>query len=615
MQKSDFLQKPAELAQSTQGSIEKLWKMGTEVSKLCAPLTSIFSSFFAVLFSAILQESEFSKAIYDLTLSRFNLLFPYDLSMERNIRPETEYFPTETVRPIISFLLDFSVARGFVPKLVAPSAQPQSKPMLFSPETALLEPETSEVFKKPTEETPNKSMFHLIADLQNGLESKLARSMKSVSSAFVERERQTIPLTSFAALVKPGLPLLTGPEGVASYRFAVLSEKETLDADLPSHPETEGFRSVPSGKKTTTEVAPVELTSGARIRAGVPTAVRNATELPVIISEREAPFLKLSTILSRVLSSGAAATFASSSRLSFDYPVTTSETSPPTPPLQGRVDLIPEEVPLPLASPIYGESELLRNTRVSLSAVAVAASRAERLINGTLTQPVSVTGVPQTHDIVAIEQGFGTAKFKEGVKHAGAEDFGLPSNLTSIVASYVRTNPVLFAKAGIGENYGKSFEAGSNPSSQHATTSETWKDKESYGLPIMLALAARSKNLIMPRLQHKLADFIGETQIAQSTNVGGIIGLSNSMPVRATMLGELATGATSSYAIENYVSRAPQAPSPEYRPRPVTPIIENALHLTLSEETLEDDLRDLERKINRILSEQLSRYYGSSRIQ
>jgi hypothetical protein len=36
--------------------------------------------------------------------------------------------------------------------------------------------------------------------------------------------------------------------------------------------------------------------------------------------------------------------------------------------------------------------------------------------------------------------------------------------------------------------------------------------------------------------------------------------------------------------------------------------------VTLSAETAEEDLRELERKISRILSEQIGRYYGSSKF-
>ena len=57
MEKVDFIQKPVELAQSSQCFIESLWEIVTEVSKLYAPLTSIFSYFFGFLVSTISYQS------------------------------------------------------------------------------------------------------------------------------------------------------------------------------------------------------------------------------------------------------------------------------------------------------------------------------------------------------------------------------------------------------------------------------------------------------------------------------------------------------------------------------------------------------------------------------
>jgi hypothetical protein len=51
------------------------------------------------------------------------------------------------------------------------------------------------------------------------------------------------------------------------------------------------------------------------------------------------------------------------------------------------------------------------------------------------------------------------------------------------------------------------------------------------------------------------------------------------------------------------------------KPLSAAPVIKNNLNFE-PDETLEEeeDLRDLERKIRKILSEQISRYYGSSMI-
>jgi hypothetical protein len=64
------------------------------------------------------------------------------------------------------------------------------------------------------------------------------------------------------------------------------------------------------------------------------------------------------------------------------------------------------------------------------------------------------------------------------------------------------------------------------------------------------------------------------------------------------------------YPIEPSIRRAPPVSPPAARTSPEIPAFDE----TEPDEAAEEDLRDLERKISRILSEQLSRYYGTSRM-
>jgi hypothetical protein len=85
-------------------------------------------------------------------------------------------------------------------------------------------------------------------------------------------------------------------------------------------------------------------------------------------------------------------------------------------------------------------------------------------------------------------------------------------------------------------------------------------------------------------------------------------------PIRTALLGELSTGFTAPHAIEvnppigSFVSRQPfgkGSTGSESR---------DTINVNVFADTAEEDLRDLERKISRILSEQISRYYGSSKV-
>jgi hypothetical protein len=58
-------------------------------------------------------------------------------------------------------------------------------------------------------------------------------------------------------------------------------------------------------------------------------------------------------------------------------------------------------------------------------------------------------------------------------------------------------------------------------------------------------------------------------------------------------------------------------PAPLIQPklRTLTPEVPRTLNVTVSGETPEDDLRVLERKISKILSDQVRRYYGTARLE
>jgi hypothetical protein len=205
------------------------------------------------------------------------------------------------------------------------------------------------------------------------------------------------------------------------------------------------------------------------------------------------------------------------------------------------------------------------------------------------------------------------ARHEAGVRDYAVEAFRLPSIVTSLAASYVRAYPLLFAEPAVSEIYKTSFEVGSIYAEQPTTPSEILEQKKFHRLPIMLALAG-AESLITQRLQHELTEFAKEAQIVRSKYGEALAELGTAGPIRTTMLGELASGLTFPYTIEPYTSSAPPVSLPPRRPSPISSPIQDTINLTISAETAEEDLRDLERKISRILSEQISRYYGSSRI-
>jgi hypothetical protein len=200
-----------------------------------------------------------------------------------------------------------------------------------------------------------------------------------------------------------------------------------------------------------------------------------------------------------------------------------------------------------------------------------------------------------------------------GLEHPGVDTFRLPAIMSSLVAAYNQRYSLPFAEPAIAETYGAPFEMERVSPEESTALGEMPEEKKYSRLPAVIALAA-AESLIAQRLQHEFTAFVKEMQVARSTYGETLAELGAAGPVRTTKLGELAATPVFPSTIEPYVPRAPSRPPPSARTMPVTSPIQNVVNLTVSAESTEEDLRDLERKISRILSEQISRYYGSTRI-
>ncbi len=608
MEKTDFLEKPLELAQQSQFLVEKLWETQTEISKFYAPLTSIFSSIFSSINNALLQELSLNKAIYDLALTRFALLFPYDLWAGSEPQLEEEYLAAETGSPNISFMLHFSVARKLVSSLAAKPFRQTSERALFPAGAPSPGAEAAEaVFKKSLEEAPETNLFHSIAQLQNEVKSKLAPSAKSTSSVLSASGGEALPLSLFAATSMPELLSHTAFRHLASYRFpATPAEKAPAERDLTEESFVLGVA----------EAAQPGLPAGIRLSSDALRSLGYAAELPAVISE-PLPFLEIAVSLPWTSSwFQPAVTSAPNIKPPYHYPAPISGTPTPMPPSQ--LSLLLKEISPSLTSWVYGASQVLRRTVGGPSAAAVAASTAEKLVTETLTQPISSWEAPRTYGKRGlVSQRLTSTKLETEVRRGAVETFWSSSVLPAFVASYAQTYRFPPAELAVGEVYEAPFGAGRVYSEHLAAPSEfpseTAATQKLSRLSVMLALVA-TEGLIAQRLRHEMAGFAKEIEVAQSTYGEALAEIGAVGPVRTTMLGELASGLAAPSALEPYAPSAPPVSLPPRRPPPVAPTAQTAVNLTISAETAEEDLRDLERKINRILSEQISRYYGSSKL-
>jgi hypothetical protein len=559
---------------------------------------------------------------------------PYDLWMRRISQPEEEYLPPEIGRPNISFLFNVTVARKIAADLTRRLATQAPKYALFPEFAPSLEPEpTEEAIEKPIEEPakpvfpivaplpetgleektieePAKPVFHIIADLQRRLESKLAPSVKGMASALQEYGKQTFLMTPLLALPRPLLIEPTRLEGLLSQPLVTLAEKEIPQVGLPERPLA--------------EPTPPHLALSMRLSPKALTSISFASELPSIVLEGEAPIMKAIATFSRVQP----LTYPSPSfEPPYRFPAPAPSVPAPSAPAPSalapstiapmrptQISRLLEEISPSLTSWIYGESEILRGTGVSLSAVPVAASTAQRIVTEALIQPLACYEMPQTLGGEEPASPTLTTPTREvGLEHPRVETFRVPAIMSSLVAAYIQRYSLLFAEPTVAETHGAPLEIERVSPEESTALGEMPEEKKYSRLPAVIALAA-AESLIAQRLQHEFTAFVKEVQVARSTYGETLAELGAAGPVRTTKLGELAATPVFPSTIEPYVPRAPSGPPPSARTVPLTSPIQNVVNLTVSAESTEEDLRDLERKISRILSEQISRYYGSTRI-
>jgi hypothetical protein len=393
------------------------------------------------------------------------------------------------------------------------------------------------------------------------------------------------------------LPLMAPPEKRAP-QLGLPEKPEAVIPEIPSPPH----------KEAKVESSPPISIPVVKLRPEAARAFEYATGLPSVVVEREVPVL------------GATAAFPlvsplkrppPSIGLSYRYP-RPSTLSPMRPSQIGR---ILEEVSPSLTSWIYGVSEILRGTAVSLSAVPIAASAAQRVVTETLIQPVSSLEAPKTLGTQEpVSPGLTPSRPEMGVRHVEVEAFKIPAIVASLVVALGQRYPLLFGEPATSEPWEIPFEPARVAPEETSALGRMGEVRSFSKLPTVIALAA-AESLIAQRLHHEFNVLSREMQVARSSYGERLGELGAFGPIRTTMLTKLAKAAPALLpTLEPFVPGVPSAPSPPARVGPVGPSIQNTFNLTISAESAEEDLRDLERKVSRILSEQMRRYYGSTRI-
>jgi hypothetical protein len=559
MENVDYLRKLAELVQSSQSSIEELYSLVAEASRFYLAIASTFPYLFGVIFSAYPQVLIFSRAVSRINLSRFNLVLPQDFSVQQETQLEEEnvtpYIPTKLNS---AFQWQTELLSKVAPTLKSlSSAHLEYERKLFMPEPMLSE--------KLTEETAT-------------------RGSPLPETSFLNKAKEILPKEPAASLLKP-LPA----------RPKIDRKPSHLPKELSS--EKEASQGLRTGGGLSSETLGLLIESAA---------------LPNLIFEKQLPFLKIAGTLSRI-SAGAEIVSMPIHEVTQDQ---SAKISPSVPMPQPQISSLLHEIAPSLTSWIYEGSEVLRDTGVPLSAVPIAASEAERVVSETLAEPTATTVVAQPPiewkpttvpssisrlpTLIALA-GAGSlinqrlsdelAALKKEAKIEKAVAMTRPAQNVREWPVVDRSTEELFVSppgrfviSPIGTALlGKPVMTPSTVLVHSQFLWEKMRESQDVANGSLLSLEAASRSYELPVLEYSYA--------AQHPKQGKTDFWSRTRE---------AHGARGSSTVSPATDRM----------SPVIPTID----ITEPDDAAEEDLRDLERKISRILSEQLSRYYGTSQM-
>ncbi len=571
------------------------------------------------------------------------------------------------------------------------SALTQATPPLLKSETS----EEAVIEQEPLEETSEIAFLKHIVKWQSELASRISPSLKSLAS-FMQHEKTAYPLVLSVAMSETSISRFAGLRTLESSEAAFTQEKATAENNLAEPSEAIVFKatSPPSKEPSRIDVTPIGLTVGAKLGEKSLSSFAYATALPTLILEKETPFLRIASAIS-LASSLPLVTAAPIIEPSSSYTAASQMTVPVT---QSQMKVLTKEIFPSLTSWIYEGSELLRSTGVPLSAVPIAASTAERIVNETLIQPMSSFGTAKPHDYeepateeqkltrlptllvlagagslithrlqreltaftketqtlrsipqisargtegVAPAKAFGAASVSE-LANAIATEFltaatAIPASQTAIEATrraagarasqaaLIAGSVAAVTELAAGLAAGASYRAVAAQASKAALLEGSAAAMAEISAGILVApyfkgtseISARAITGATARASRAAtaalvaSNVAAISELAAGASAEAAVGTSAMAAARAISEAAL----TQSQPAATYIPSTPPVSQLPPKPPSGAPIAQNNLNF-VPDETVdeEEDLRDLERKIRKILSEQISRYYGSSMI-
>ena len=676
-EETSYIQKVLALARSSGKIVERLWRAKIDFSRFGDFISPIFSSIYSTIAKATTQVAGYNETVRKLYVNRLMFVPPFNLMAPKAAHTAEESAQIEMGQANVAFLFNVNVARKTAKKLTKSLAPRTPKPALAP--TPLLGEVAEEGTQKAVETVPE-----IVAAVQDGLNQKIAPSIKGMTSVFRRVGSQKFLAPSFRATPKPlmravsqvesvpsvpsvatpekGAPQLQLPESpsVTSYPYEMDTEIVALvsipvvhfgaeaaksvgyAAGLPSMLMTQGtaIQAEPSAAPTAVSTeAPVSM-SAIQFGAEAAKSVGYAAALPSLLMQRGTPILAKPSVTSTAEPAGSSSPqvmgpYESAAKLQSSVldksvpmfssvvlstvaaPETATATSEATASYAGSAtvastSLSPlsaslKEVAPQLATLAHSVSKVVRATAHSLSAFPTVASTAAKTVMRTLLQSVPSVEAPT----VMARAGWTLSRPKIEGKPSEVEAFRVPQIVTSLLVGLNQKYPLLTGEAELGKTLTSTVDlTGAVP--QETLLMDTVPEVKTFSkLSTAIALAS-SESLIAQRLQQEPGILSDGLHIARSLPAE-TFGVGAFSPARASRISS--SMATASSSLAHHGKPAPWGPSGPPRTSKLSPAkqtVHNTFNIAVPEST-DADLRDLERKINRILSEQMRRYYGSTK--
>ena len=461
-------------------------------------------------------------------------------------------------------------------------------------------------------------MPEIVTTFQYGFNSKIAPSMKGMTSILrrVHSSQLASPLRMTSKPVKT-----SQVESASTYPMGTAPEKEVPQSRLSEDPSVSSFP-----QEVNTEILAVVSIPVFQFEASAARSVGYAARLPRTLMQQGSPILANLAAFPTVSAESAEAQVSmpfeesgpkvvGSAVLSKTSPETAAPTMAPSPcyvesaafPLMGISPLSTtvKEISPYLSALAYSVSRAVRATVPRISAVPAAASTAAKFVRRTLLQRVSSVEAPK----VLSRSGHALSRPKIEGKPIEVEAFRLPQMVTSLFVGLSQQYPLLSDEAEIGEALASTIDMTVVP--EETLLLDTMPEMKTISKLSTAITSASSERLVAQSLKQEPGSLNGGLYIARSLPAE-TFGVRTFSPLRATNVSGMA-GASRLASRGKPVPWGPSGPPRTPNMGPAHRTVQNTFNITLAE-AKDADLRDLERKINRILSEQIRRYYGSTKI-